>query len=1054
MRKNVNDEQISSRGGRGFSTPVPISSLKSVVRSGGRTVLFFLLIGAVTLVTVLGVNLWDSVQKYLDECERTYLTVGSFEYMSPEYPDERVFDPGIREFLDGFDFSLITENENVLQWDRSERALGYIEGFRRFDSAVPFKNAGVLIVGSAADTMWNGTKLHVLDALYSYNDMDGRAVSVDTVEEWLEDVNKYNFRPGRTYVVHGEFEYGGGGVPRFWLKEFDGKFARDLGVLDGVKTWALDVTGEVQGPEYEFDEENVFAKIARVYEVVNNSVDVYATGNLEAMYPFHQQLLYLVEGRGFSAEEYAAGERVCVVTKLIAEKCGVGIGDEISLSIAVAEDVPAFESFWPDEGFQYEERYKVVGVTNNVDGMSHYVYVPKSSDLVLDVNQIGYTIGQAVLKNGRADEFLRGIEPMLSERVRLTIYDQGYETVRKPFEDILLVVKIVTAVSVLLGVAVLAMFGFIYVYRQREVSVTMISLGTGRFRVLVYFGFGAFLVSFGAAALGAAGAFFFSDLVVKLVNWISTGYLAPYDFYSNSKLTAVRALEFAPVADVRLFVLLGAVVVGLAVLSALVFALVTFRAVEGRRSARGSRERQGGLGSRDGRSERDGRRSVKVRDGRSSKMRGGPLKYSILSIRRGGVRSLVVPATAVVIVVFLSQLAGTSGRYELKLQDIYESSVIRGQFTDPVGRPSGNLLIEAYLMNELLDSGYIGELDLLKNFSYEYMGRSVADGVAVELDPFYIPENPFTAERLYNKILLGDKLVCTNSIKSTTEFLFADTIVMEFLDGYDEGFLAEAVDFDGGELPGCMISTDMMAEEGILLGDTIRVAVATDEMRRYGETDLVVVGTFEKQGLKDAIYAPLGAYIDAELLAGEPSEVREQLFGFKFQSAVFTVADAGRLEEFREYLFDAGYSEVRGIGPVRFFVVLEDRIFNNTVNTLKQQIRYINVLYPFLYLMVMVIGVVVSYLLVVIRRSEIAIMRGLGARRGRVFLTFFFEQAVLCVVGCVIGLAGWAAVMGVQTGMLVGSVSVLQLWLVGGFVLFFFIGSAVAVSKVGRKAGE
>ena len=63
------------------------------------------------MIAVLGVNLWDSVEKYLDECEQSYVTIGLFEYMSPEYPDEKVFDPGIREFLDGFDFGIITENE-------------------------------------------------------------------------------------------------------------------------------------------------------------------------------------------------------------------------------------------------------------------------------------------------------------------------------------------------------------------------------------------------------------------------------------------------------------------------------------------------------------------------------------------------------------------------------------------------------------------------------------------------------------------------------------------------------------------------------------------------------------------------------------------------------------------------------------------------------------------------------------------------------------------------------------------------------------------------------
>ncbi len=1057
-------------------------SLKNVIRSRGKTVLFFVLIFAVTMVTVLGAHLWDSVGKYLDDCDKNYLTIGLLEYMSPEYPDETVFDPGIRSFLDGSDFSKITslmsKSENVLQWDQSERALGYIEGFKRFDSAVPNKLAGVIVVGGVSDYTNGGVKPYIREILYSYNYKVGNTVFLMRPDEWTEDTKIYDLKPGRVYVLHGDYEFGGGGIPRFWLKEFTNATAERMGALDGINTFVQDIT-DAQGSQggaggadgedgagntdekYVLPEDSIFRKIGRVYEVVNNGVDVYATGNVEALPPFQQQQLYIVEGRVFDAQEYANGEKVCIVTGLIAEKCGVGVGDEIPLSIAVGEDMPVSETYWPDTGFKYENKYRIVGITNNVDRLNHYVFIPKSEDTVLGANQIGYTIGQVILKNGKADDFYREIEPLLSGRLKLTIYDQGYAAASKPFRDILLVVKIITIVSIMLGVAVIAMFGFLFVYRQRVVSETMISLGAGKARVLGYFGSGSFVIAFFAAGLGAAAGFYFSDITIKLINWIVDGYLAPYDFYSNSRLTVVKSLEFAPEGEPVFFAVVAGVIVILAVLSCLIYTFGTFRAAEGRRgarrrtargqaasgqAARGQAASEQAASGQDDKGKPVERQARAMKERRSSVMRGGALKYSVLSIRRGGLRSLIVPAVSVVIVLFLCQLASTSGSYARKLQDIFDSTEIRGQFTDPDGRQSGNLLVEAYLLNELLDSGYIRDLKVFKNFHYQYMGRSVADGVPAELPPFEIPVNPFAAENLYNKILLGDTLVFTNDLRSTTEFLFSDTIVTEFADGYDETFLADPTAYGVGETAPCMLPADLMEVNGILLGDTIRVAVPTDSMWEYDEVDLMVVGSFEKQGLRRSIYLPLGAYIDPELLSGEPDIVREQLFGYKLQSAVFAVEDATRLEDFRNYLFDSGYSQVRNIGPVRFFVVLEDRIFNNTVSTLKQQIRYINILYPFLYLMVGVIGVVVSYLLVVIRRKEIVIMRGLGARKGRVFMSFFFEQAVLCTGGCLAGLAVWAL-----TG---AGVTVMQLYLVGGFAAFFFAGAAFSVRRIIRDGGN
>ena len=147
---------------------------------------------------------------------------------------------------------------------------------------------------------------------------------------------------------------------------------------------------------------------------------------------------------------------------------------------------------------------------------------------------------------------------------------------------------------------------------------------------------------------------------------------------------------------------------------------------------------------------------------------------------------------------------------------------------------------------------------------------------------------------------------------------------------------------------------------------------------------------------------------------------------------------ASDLNGFRSYLHEYGFSEVNNYGKVRSFIVLDDMLFNSTVNTLTRQIRLIKILYPFLYFLVGAIGLVVSYLLVVSRRKEFAVMRGLGANKPRTFLSFFIEQALLCLAGCAPGLGGWAAVM--------DSVSPLQWMLAAGFVLCYFTGSAISIS--------
>ena len=74
------------------------------------------------------------------------------------------------------------------------------------------------------------------------------------------------------------------------------------------------------------------------------------------------------------------------------------------------------------------------------------------------------------------------------------------------------------------------------------------------------------------------------------------------------------------------------------------------------------------------------------------------------------------------------------------------------------------------------------------------------------------------------------------------------------------------------------------------------------------------------------------------------------------------------------------------------------------------------------------------------RRMEFAIMRGLGASQKRMFASFFLEQALLCLTGCLIGCAGLLFLSGDSVKWLA----------VLAFLLCYLIGCALSVQTVGR----
>ena len=110
------------------------------------------------------------------------------------------------------------------------------------------------------------------------------------------------------------------------------------------------------------------------------------------------------------------------------------------------------------------------------------------------------------------------------------------------------------------------------------------------------------------------------------------------------------------------------------------------------------------------------------------------------------------------------------------------------------------------------------------------------------------------------------------------------------------------------------------------------------------------------------------------------------------------------------------------------------------MSALGRYITFSRILFPALFAMVGLLGFLISWLMVNGRRMEFAIMRGLGASRKRVFASFFLEQALLCLIGCVLGCGGLLFLSG-------GAVK----WLaVLAFLLCYLIGCALSVRAVGR----
>jgi ABC-type lipoprotein release transport system permease subunit len=92
-------------------------------------------------------------------------------------------------------------------------------------------------------------------------------------------------------------------------------------------------------------------------------------------------------------------------------------------------------------------------------------------------------------------------------------------------------------------------------------------------------------------------------------------------------------------------------------------------------------------------------------------------------------------------------------------------------------------------------------------------------------------------------------------------------------------------------------------------------------------------------------------------------------------------------------------------------------------------------------LLIILIGFILSWLMTFSRRREFALMRGFGATGVRVFASFFMEQAILSLAGC---LAGCLAFLKLYAGGMMQPLTVVS------YLICYLLGTAVSIRMIGK----
>ncbi len=968
------------------------NSLKSLLRAKGRTTLFFLLLVLLTLLMSMGVSILAAVKGFLKDCNEFYTTIGVLEYKGTRYPDEIIYDAGMQEELAALDLSPLLTDEAVKSFSLSDKRLGIITGLDRKDFGVCARNEAVLILGGITGTGMEEEGSEILSAnvygvLYAHEDKTGTMT-------FIEQNEAYPLEKGKTYLAHGEFYYGRSSYPYFRITEFSSIPAMEQGA---VLTPLVEVKKE--NGEYRIPKDSPFYMMAEILKVRNNSVVLQAAPDVETLPAFHQEQLSLTEGTFFSKEDYGENKKVCMISEQLAGVLSVQVGDSLEIGAVSRKGMDIYQSYYPKDGFDTVDTYVIKGIFKGEPDYNYYVYVPKDEETAaLSGTDGGYTIGQFVLKNDRAEVFEQKAKTLLNGRLHLTVYDQGYAVASRSYISILMVTRIATVLCGIAAAAVLLLFGYLFVYRQRETAEIMVLLGTKQTKILWYFEAGAGLVATLAAFLGGILGYLLHGTIVGRITGIAESLQVKPESFSEMNLSIIRILSFKP--DLTYLLFLGVTVLVAAGAFLSIFCFVRAALVK----------KQG-----------HGRKVMQVKPvKRSSRLSGSAFKYTFLSIRRSGLRSLAVPVLALLAVVLTGSLVQAAAGYRERLSDVCTNTDIRVYFTDIKGKGIHNLVVDSEKTAKLYFTGIPEELyaERLQPYLYLASEKNDADFEDIHL---YIPKGTYQRETMTAKFNRGYNITFTNSLRNASDFYFLNELETRWLSGYDESFLAETEVKDVND---CVVSEGFLRDRGLSLGGCFKVAVNIEgEEGRYMELLFRIVGAYPASDGTETIYSPLRLVFITPIIWGEgrasgsaaengrlcyelTNDEKQGMRRSSFVSAKFLVESAN-LKPLRNYLKEQGFSEVLNAGEIRQFIVIEDREYQNTVSNLKQQILYTDYLYPVLYALIILMGITVACLLTAGRKKEMALMRGMGAKKGRILLTFLSEQFLLCLFGCLFGFVFW-----------------------------------------------
>lgn len=263
------------------------------------------------------------------------------------------------------------------------------------------------------------------------------------------------------------------------------------------------------------------------------------------MMAFYNGNAYISQGREFTEEEYARGDRVCLVSDVFAQREGLAIGDELPLALqyanyrrtagrAFSTNTAAAFTLINAKGEIYpifeEENYKIVGMYGGQTGLRdeyglgyNEIIIPSRSVKNSDADNIlesGPMMGSNTsfrIANGTIDEYMEKWNRLQIPNVEITFYDRGYSELEANINNMKYMARLLIVMGVSMVLMVLGYFSWLFILKQKERTAVERCLGFRKWHSFLSLFYGIFLLILVGSVCGSvAGSYLAGEVEGKM----------------------------------------------------------------------------------------------------------------------------------------------------------------------------------------------------------------------------------------------------------------------------------------------------------------------------------------------------------------------------------------------------------------------------------------------------------------------------------------------------------------------------------------------------------